>query len=287
MGWNCYVLLRGSTHILNNYGILKKGFGTNLSEIFVETNNYGTIEVTSGIMEFDGIQGLNNTVDGIIKGIATIDVPVISSFTNEGAFAPGTSSGTLTVLGDFTSTPTSKLEVELEGLNQGIDYDLLEIQGNAIFNGTVEVALGFEPEIGDEFIISTTTGSITSCNLQSFATAQYNGYLYDFIVSCKNNNELVLTVNNKTLGLNSYEMLVKNIHLFPNPTTYNFVIRNDSGQVLLSAEIIDINGRVVKTVSLNNMGKEKEFSVLSYSPGFYFVRIHSDNHTIVKRLVKM
>ena len=277
----------GTTHILNNSGIIKRTIGTGVAQILVETNNSGTIEVMMGELEFAGTLGLNNLIDGIIKGIATVDLPVISSFTNEGTFEPGASPGTLTVQGDFTSNESSILVVELNGLAQGTEYDLLAIQGNAIMDGVVNVTMGFEGSINDEFIVASTTGTITQCTLVSTATSIFDGQQYDFNVACRNDNEVVLTIVDKALGIGTNELANVNILLFPNPASENITLRNDSDLILQSATIIDLRGRIIKTVDLTGMNHDGVISLNNYASGHYFVKINSDDGSIIKRFIKL
>ena len=274
---------------INNYGIVKKTIGTGESRICAAMQNIGTIEVLTGELYFcDGSYFyLINTTEGTLKGTGTCNVAQSNFYSNSGTFAPGASSGTLTFIGDFSSTATSKLDIELNGLTQGTEYDLLVIEGNAIFNGIVNVTMGFEGSLNDEFIVATTTGTITECNLEPLATAAYNGNVYDFTVACRNNNEVVLTLANITLDINSNEFTDKNIQLFPNPVRNSFTLRNNSNQELKSASIIDLNGRVIKEIDLKGMLKEKVISLRSYDTGIYLIKVISNNNSIIKKIVKL
>ena len=189
----------GTSHIFNNAGVLIKTAGTNASNLYVETTNTGTIEVASGTLLFSGPNTLNNTASGIIKGIGTIDLPAPADFVNNGTFAPGASPGTLSVIGDFESTASSVLDVELNGYTPNTEYDVLAITGNAILEGNVNISMGFEGFINDTFTVATTTGTITTCNLLAPNTPVHNGIEYEFSTDCSTNpNQLVLTIIQKT-----------------------------------------------------------------------------------------
>lgn len=275
-----------------NLGIIKGANDTGITDsviagIYVPVDNYGTIEILTGKLSF-GIFELNNTIDGIIKGTATLEVSEFSNdFINDGTFAPGSSPGTLTFIGSFTSSSSSKLAVEINGLDQGVDYDLLTIQGNAVMDGIVDVTLGFEGNVNDEFIVATTTGTVTQCTLASTATSIFDGQQYDFDVKCRNNNEVVLTIVDKALGVDTNELADAKILLFPNPTNDIITLRNDSGLNLQTATIFDISGRVLKTVDLNGIGRDGAISLYNYESGHYFVKINSDDGSIVKRFIKL
>jgi len=291
------IYLFGFGHSLNNYGTIKKSLGSGVSQISVWTNNFGTIEVMMGKMEFTEntfLGGLNNMGEGVIKGIATIDlpemdppVPGVEKFINSGTFSPGASAGTLIVIGDFTSSPSSKLAIEINGMNQGVNCDLLTIQGDAIFDGVLDITMGFEGNIDDEFIVATTTGNITQCTLAPAATSVFDGQQYDFDVKCRNNNEVVLTIVDKALGLGNDEIADAKISLFPNPTTSTISIQNDSEFNLKSASIFDLSGRILMTVDLNGMGRFKDFSLQNLKSGHYFVKINSDFGNVIRRFIKL
>ncbi len=103
----------------------------------VLNDNFGIIEALSGTIRFSNFD-VNNEVDGIVRGIANVDITSASNFINNGTLSPGNSTGVLTVIGDFTSLATSKLDIEINGLIQGTEYDLLEIQGDAVLDGVVD-----------------------------------------------------------------------------------------------------------------------------------------------------
>ncbi|MAP55429.1 T9SS type A sorting domain-containing protein [Altibacter sp.] len=189
----------GASHIFNNSGLLTKTQGTGTAVLFVETTNTGIIDAASGEIEFNGTNTLNNTSSGIIKGIGTIDLPAPADFTNNGTFAPGASPGTLSVIGDFESTNTSVLDVELNGYNAGTEYDVLAISGNAVMEGNVTVTMGFEGFVNDQFTVATTSGTITTCNLMQPSNSVFNGIEYEFSADCATvSNQLVLTITQKT-----------------------------------------------------------------------------------------
>ena len=189
----------GNMHIFNNLGLLKKSAGSGTATIATNQNtNSGTIDVQSGTLNFQDGNSLVNTEDGIIKGIGTIDIPEPSKFTNDGAFAPGGSPGILTVLGTYISSSTSVLEVEINGLAAGTEYDQLVITGsNAVFEGTVDIDLGFEANVGDSFTIATVNGVIATKNLVSPVYSVGGCREYTFAITYPNDNSVVLTVTNK------------------------------------------------------------------------------------------
>ena len=196
---NAYISYNGSEAFsINNAGLIQKT-GGNLSYIYPPVTNSGTINASSSTLAFVDGKNFINTVDGIIKGTATIDLPADVNFTNAGTFAPGNSPGVLTVLGNYKSAASSTLNVELNGLTQSTEYDLLAITGtNVIFNGSVAITMGFDAAVGNQFTIATTSGTIATANLTSpIGNVDYNGFRYTFDVSYPSNKNVLLTITNK------------------------------------------------------------------------------------------
>src|SRR5690606_7730179 len=135
-------------NLFNNQGLVKNTSGGNVT-ISAETENSGTIEATSGVMSIS--TSLDNQIGGTLSGVGTINLPS-ANLTNDGNVSPGLSPGTLTLGGNYLSTGNSVLEMELNGLIPDTEHDVLAITGtNVIFEGTVDVTLGFQPSIGDSF----------------------------------------------------------------------------------------------------------------------------------------
>lgn len=269
-----------TSSILNNNGLIRK-ITTNTSQIIsVDLNNTGTIEVETGelIMAQSVSRNFTNTATGIVKGVGTFDLPSISNYSNDGVFSPGTSPGTLIVDGDFVSTVNSSLEIELDALIQGTSYDLLAINGNADFNGTIQLNLNFDADVNDEFIIATTSGTINTCNYPATTSASFDGFTYEFDVVCKNNNELVLTVINETSSIDSFNQEQTSVKLFPNPTSD---LVSFSDQSMKKITVFDINGRNVLITKSNT------FSVKHLPNGIYIVKVFSEDKSIItKKLIK-
>ncbi|PWI31130.1 hypothetical protein DI383_00200 [Flavobacteriaceae bacterium LYZ1037] len=95
-----------------------------------------------------------------------------------------------------------------------------------------------------------------------------------------------LTVNDNTLSIASVELSVSDILLAPNPTTAKITLTNNSMVKLKSAELLDLNGRLLKTFNLEHMQLKKDIDLSNYADGLYLIRIASDKGSITKRVVK-
>ena len=98
---------------------------------------------------------------GRLEGNGTITANVA----NSGTISPGQSAGQLSINGDLTLASTSTLQIEIGGVNQGINYDSLAEAGTLPLNlaGALTVTLtnGFLPANSDSYIILTSNQPIT------------------------------------------------------------------------------------------------------------------------------
>ncbi len=120
------------------------------------TNN-GVFEKTTTNFNFIGAFFTNN---GIIKGGNSTH---FHSLWQLGTIAPGNSPGILPLQTDFFSN-TGKLAIEIGGPTPGTDHDRINITGDYILGGTVELDFinGYDPTIGTFVLLSYTgTGSGT------------------------------------------------------------------------------------------------------------------------------
>ncbi|UCE61086.1 MAG: hypothetical protein JSU63_04915 [Phycisphaerales bacterium] len=177
-------IISGLGQTLNNAGTLVKSAGAGMSTIAVPTTNTGTVEIKTGVLRFythysgyytqtAGQTILNggdlfmmgpapvSIIGGLLTGDGTITGNVI--IYSEGTAAPGLSKGVLDVVGNYTQVAGGVLEIEIDGLNQGTEYDLVTVSGTASLAGSLEVVLpssGFAPIPGDSFEV-LSAGSVT------------------------------------------------------------------------------------------------------------------------------
>lgn len=263
--------------VLNNAGLLKKTTSGN-QLLSVDLVNTGTIDVETGelTMSQSGSRNFTNTATGVVKGSGIFNLPPVANYVNDGTFAPGASPGTLTVVGNYESTANAVLAIELDGLTQGTEYDLLAITGNADLNGELQVILNFEANINDQFIIATTTGNITNCNLPTTVSASIGNANYQFSVDCINGNELALNVTEATLSTTEKDL--NRFKVYPNPTQGAIFVKSHE---MSKISLFDINGRrVFETV-------KNELSIHHLENGVYLLELtFADGSQAVNKIVK-
>ncbi|GGI56218.1 T9SS type A sorting domain-containing protein [Winogradskyella haliclonae] len=265
-------------NILNNLGTLNANVASGTVVVSAQVNNSGVIDVVQNGISFSGV--LTNENSGIIKGNGTLTVSSnVSNFINNGTFSPGASPGTLSFVNEYNSNSSSVLEIEINGVTQGVDYDLLTIDGDANLNGSVTITLGFSPSVNDEFVVLNTPGfgdTIDLCNLPATTSATFNGFIYDFDITCRNSEELVLTVTGEALSTSEDEFL--SVNIYPNPTKGNLSITNNT---ITNVLVYDINGRLIMET------QNRQFSIENFVKGVYFIKAENNQgQSSVRRVIK-
>jgi len=156
--------------------------------------------------------------------------------------------GDLTFSNGFTSTMDATILVEVNGNMAVSEYDVIDISGDALVSGIIEVDLGFTPSLNDEFIILQSSGDLVCEDLPSIVNAEFEGEMYTFNVLCNADN-ITLSFN----GVGVEEVSTQSTYsVYPNPFSSvatiklnrntleensNLVLRNSLGQVVREFEI--------------------------------------------------
>ncbi|MEO1053855.1 MAG: gliding motility-associated C-terminal domain-containing protein [Bacteroidota bacterium] len=192
---NSIMQVSGAGGDVLNSGVFRKSTieGTSTVTLRFENQADGIIDVQTGTLNFTN--NFQNLDQAGVQGTGTIDLPFTNQYTNSGFFAPGTSPGTLTVLGDFVMEDDAFLKLELDGLVPDTEHDVLAIDGDAVLTGDIVVSVGYQAQVGDEYTVLTTTGTITTCNLPATVTSSnvFNNFRFMLEVEC-NTSTVVLRI---------------------------------------------------------------------------------------------
>jgi len=264
---------------INNFGTIQSNVTGSSATISAQLTNSGELNIVQNGLTFIGAGTLTNTASGIIKGNGTLTLTTDpADFVNDGTISPGASPGTLTIVNEYNSSGSSTLQFELNGTDQGIDYDLLVVDGDANLDGNIEVILGFTPSVMDEFIVLTTIGgdTIDQCDLPDTIIVSFGGFDYELDVICRNNNELVLTVTDETLSVTNIDF--NNTQIYPNPTVDELTINDDN---IIEVMIFDLNGREVYKTNKTN------FSISNLSSGVYILKAkNAERQNLTRKIIK-
>ncbi|MDJ0842657.1 MAG: hypothetical protein QNJ08_00300, partial [Crocosphaera sp.] len=183
---------------LDNYGTIIHNNSTSRSVWLNSSaviNNFANYELFGTISSGYDSSIFNNS--GELSGQGIIGVTVNNSgHINVGNFN-NSQVGRLTIDGNYLETDSSFLNFELGGYNSGTQYDKLDINGLARFDGTLNISLinGFLPVLGDSFDL------ITYDELHSVSELNFTGLTIDSDYEFSpefSNNKLTLTVVEKT-----------------------------------------------------------------------------------------
>ena len=166
-----------------------------------------TITVQSGaVLDVTGLDTVA-TADTLIlangqtlQGSGTVNGKLIAP--NGSIVSPGISPGILNS-GSVNLQPGSTLNIEINGILPGTDYDQLNVTGTVALGGTLNATRGFTPDPGDTFVIINNDGSDSVSgtfagwspgSLQSIGGAKFHVY-YDFDSGDGQRNDVALIAN--------------------------------------------------------------------------------------------
>ncbi len=97
------------------------------------------------------------------------------------------------------------------------------------------------------------------------------------------NQDLPFNINGTvTLGVNENDF-ASSVSVYPNPVKNTVSISNDSDAIISTIEVVDINGKTVKKITVNSLN---QINVSDLSSGTYLLNINSDNGTATKKIIK-
>ncbi len=87
--------------------------------------------------------GQLNVLGGVLSGNGIINSDVfVGSVPGPAHFRPGSSPGTMTIIGDFSLLPNGVLELEVESTPGGIAFDRVAVSGSILLDGHVSILVG-------------------------------------------------------------------------------------------------------------------------------------------------
>ncbi|KAA5824516.1 T9SS type A sorting domain-containing protein [Algibacter amylolyticus] len=95
---------------------------------------------------------------------------------------------------------------------------------------------------------------------------------------------LSFNMSAQQVALDVNSVSIKNLKLYPNPTTNVFHIEHSGQMNLQNLSVLDLNGRVIKSVKLHD--NMKTIDISSLQPSVYIVVIEAANARLIKRIIK-
>ena len=174
--------------------------------------------------------------------------------------------------------------------------DALSIQGRERFTSTATVPLGFDTVIEEQ-----TQFEISIRELEGSTWDDHFVYLTDHITGetinlSKINYSFVANAgtfdNRFTLHfvdrnvLDSNQVTIDTISVFPNPTTGQFTMVKPYNLKLETLEIFDISGRLILKEDLSLTTESKVIDISSMPVGTYLCVFNGNGEELVKRIIK-
>ncbi len=205
-------------------GTLTMGAGTTLTAnnayIARGNNTTGVVNMNGGLFAANTMSlGSGATFNFNAGRLAVNDFTTFGSVgtleQKGGTLAPGfdladrartSLAGTSILRGNYQLEAPGTLEIELFGTTPGAGYDQLRVLGSVDLAGSLDVKLGFESQIGDQFTVldndltDTIGGQFAGLTETGTFDESYLDYTYEFRISYLGGtgNDVTLTVVDKT-----------------------------------------------------------------------------------------
>jgi Zn-dependent metalloprotease len=88
-----------------------------------------------------------------------------------------------------------------------------------------------------------------------------------------------------TLSVDSFSFANSNLSVYPNPSNGTFILSNTKSVQLKNAQVFDINGRLVKTITLDS-SLESSIDLREVSQGLYFLKVNTNTTSVNFKLIK-
>ncbi|MFC2129415.1 endo-1,4-beta-xylanase [Bacteroidota bacterium] len=246
---------------------------------------------------FDGIDEIVDTVENIL---------------NNGEFDTGsfpwqidnyeTGSGSISIVSDANMSGDYALQICTSA--PGTERFHVQVSQNARFTSGKSYEISFMAKADEPLTIAVSMQKAGDPYTQYMEEEvnlttedQYFSFPFDPVVSGTDNKlKFFLGLNTSCIyldrvifreieetGIQQAEN-IQSMSVYPNPVKSGLVtIENSSGEVITSVELLDLKGAMVKTVRPGQSKSEVEVS--SLLKGMYFVRIHTENAVVSKKIV--
>ncbi len=177
-----------------------------------------------------------------------------------------------------------------------LDGDYLAIQGREAFDTSIELTLGFATSVETEENYTISIDHLEGTGIEN-APVFLNDNLENTITNLKENNYSFTA----SKGIQSERFTVifqerdvldtddirfrESVTLYPNPATHQVTLGYTGEAQLQKLTIIDMNGKVIRTVSLENFQSSQRIQTSDLAKGMYFVHIQSDDDVSVQKLI--
>ena len=136
--------------------------------------------------------------------------------------------------------------------------------------------------------VVTTPSNATWVQYSYAVPASFDGQEVYISINCVSNDQFGFAVDDfkvTTGSLSTENFFKSNFAVYPNPATSVLNVTSSNNAAINAATITDINGRTVKTISMNAVS-EAQINISDLTAGVYFLNVTSDAGTGTTKIVK-
>jgi len=196
-----------------------------------------------------------------------------------------------------STTATSNLRAYFRGVSLQIGEEVTVTFKTRLYSTAVPSEMNFNLTVGDSQSAAGQTTIVESFTNNSDAeytehTATYTAPAAGIYYFGIHNNSVAGTTQtylfldsiNITTNLSTNEVLAGSFSIYPNPANQYVNISNTTNALLNSVEVVDLNGRVIKTQKVADL-TETQINVSDLARGVYMMNIATDRGSFTKKLV--
>jgi len=177
------------------------------------------------------------------------------------------------------------------------DGSQLSIQGREVFDADMEIGLGITNDLPE-----TLTLTISIDRMEGIALEFNDIFLIDHLLNTvtdlktsdysftagegiQNNRFTVVFEEPSLLDVEEVSFRESDINLYPNPATDQVTLSYGGGQSLIQAMIVNVNGKVVRQIDLDDFDGQRQLDISTLRHGMYFVQIQGERFQTTKKLI--
>ncbi len=172
----------------------------------------------------------------------------------------------------------------------------LAIQGREAFDTAIELTLGFATSVETEENYTISIDHLEGTGIEN-APVFLMDHLNNAITNLKESDYNFTAINGiqperftvtfqEREVLNTDEVRFReSVTLYPNPATNQITLEYVGQAQLQQLTIINVNGKVIRTISLKNFQSSQRIQTSDLAKGMYFLNIQSNKDTIVQKLI--
>ncbi len=217
----------------------------------------------------------------------------------------------------WQSPPTAEIDIQgnavsiVDGdttpeINDNTDFGSVEVGNTIVKSFTV-----FSTNTEQLVLNGTTTISITGVDAADFSVTSAPAT----VISPGNSTTFEITFSTATVGISNASISIANndvgegpynfdiraattvlstqeitllsvlSSIYPNPNKGNFTLNYSGQEQLKKLEVIDMLGKMVQTISLENFDNTQEINLRTLAKGMYFISIQSASAKVTKRMI--